>query len=116
MEKSENSKADIYAEIEMLDNEWKNKLPNFMVNGTLPDTDGQLSIMMGVIVTVTSLILMIGALSSVGPIALVVFVFAGFAFWNTSNHSRRRKRFLEEKNNYELRRKELEMRLKEDVK
>ena len=38
----EKSNSHIYTEIEMLDREWNNSLPNFMVKGTLPDTNGLL--------------------------------------------------------------------------
>lgn len=108
--------SQIYAEIEMLDREWNNNLPNFMVKGTLPDTGGMLTSFMGIFVIIFGVIWTIIASSDFPPFVLfgIVFVIAGI--WNLVNHNNRRTKFLEEKNNYERRRNELQLKINDRTK
>jgi len=107
-----NNNAQIYAEIEMLDREWNNNLPNFMVRGTLPDTDGFLVSFGGIIAIVFGIIWTIGAVSMFPEfiIAGIVFVIAGI--WSLVNHLNRRAKFLAAKKEYEKRRNELQLKIK----
>lgn len=102
----------IYLEIEMIDREWSNNLPNFMVQGTLPDTDKTLTSFMGVIVIIFGVIWTIGAGSMFPPFILFGIVFIIIGIWNLVNHTNRRTKFLAAKNNYEKKRNELLMRIK----
>ena len=103
----------IYLEIEMLDREWSNRLPNFMVKGTLPNADGALTSTMLIFVIATSGILMLGAAVALGPIAFLAGLpFLFFSFWSLRNHNNRRNKYLEEKNRYEEERRKLESMLR----
>lgn len=105
--------SQIYAEIEMLDREWNNNLPNFMVNGTLPDTNGTLTSFMEIFVIIFGIIWTILAGLMFPPFILVGMVFVIAGIWRLVNHNNRRAKFLDAKNKYVKRRNELQLKIKE---
>ncbi|MFZ1789529.1 MAG: hypothetical protein WAT92_14515 [Saprospiraceae bacterium] len=104
--------AQIYTEIEMLDRKWNNLLPNFMVRGTLPDTEGHLPTILGIFGIVIGIAFVIGS----GPLILPGIIFGALfvigGSWNILNHLNRRAHFLNTKKSYERRRNELLLKIK----
>lgn len=100
----EMDKQDIYRQIELLDNEWQNKLPTFMTKGTLPDEIGKfigiLGIGFGIVWTII-------AGSTFPPLAFfgVIFIIAGI--WNFINQHNKTDKYQFAKSNYERKRAEL---------
>jgi len=105
--------SQIYAEIEMLDREWNNNLPNFMVNGTLADTNGTLTSFMEIFVIIFGIICTILTGLMFPPFILVGMVIVIAGIWSLKNHNNRRAKFLDAKNKYEKRRHELQLKIKE---
>lgn len=108
----EKNTSQLYAEIEMLDREWNNNLPNFMVKGTLPDTEGTLTSFMGIFAIIFGIIWTIAAGSMFPPFIIFGIVFVITGIWNLVNHSNRRVTFLDAKKEYEKRRNELQLKIK----
>ena len=100
-------KTDIYKQIELLDNEWQNKLPTFMTKGTLPDEGGGLERFMGIFVIVFGIIWTIGAGSMFGPFAIFGVFFVIFGIWNFINQHKKTDKYEFAKSSYERRRAEL---------
>ncbi len=102
---------DIYKQIELLDREWQNTLPTFMVKGSLPDLSESsfniLSILFYIILaTITGCGLFIGYLP------LVVIGFSGLLFFTllnflNNNKSKRHRKYKIAKNKHEQKRVEL---------
>lgn len=111
----EKTNAQIYAEIAMLDRQWNNELPNYMVNGSLPDGNWGLGYFMAIIFILFGLVIFLMALNSgmdsflpilIGPIFIIGVV------WAMADSLINRRKFREAKKSYEAARNELQLKLK----
>ena len=100
-------KIDFYKQIELLDNEWQNRLPTFMTKGTLPDENSGLAKFGGIFVIVFGIIWTIGAASISGFFAIFGIFFVIFGIWNLINQNNKTEKYKFAKNNYEQKRVEL---------
>ena len=107
-----NRNEQIYDEIEMLDRGWNNEMPNYMVKGTLPTTNGVLTSFMGLLVIIFGIAWTIAASSMSPTFALFGIIFVIGGIWSLINHNNRRGKFLDAKDRYERKRAGLQRRLK----
>jgi hypothetical protein len=100
-------KTDIYKQIELLDNEWQNKLPTFMTKGTLPGENSGLEKFGSILAIGFGIIWIIGMGSIFGEAAIlgVIFIIAGV--WNFINQHNKTDKYQFAKSSYERRRAEL---------
>jgi hypothetical protein len=108
------SGVSIQEKIELLDNEWKNTLPNYMVQGQLPSADGHLTTFGMIFMILFGIGWIITTIRIGAPIPLslcgVVFVFIGI--WQLINHLNRTEEFNTKKGEYEKKRSQLMAKIK----
>jgi len=103
----------IQEQIELLDNEWKNTLPNYMVQGQLPSADGDIItalLFIGIILCFVATIL--GVLWAELPFIIAGLGFAGLNIWKLINHLNRSQEFNKKKTEYEKKRSLLMAKIK----
>ena len=109
----ETNNTEIYSQIEMLDREWSNKMPDYMVNGTLPTTDGNLTSFMAwmgiLVVAFLSCFGFVAKLSA--PIFIGLFVIF-MSRWSLKTHKTRIRDYTAAKKTYEEKRELLIQQLK----